>query len=441
MASIIYDEGNLLQRNFALGAMLRGFENLVYFVVLLFFSGIVIGVLFTDLSNLDQENPFARLVWFPVYGVIILLGLRCLPQFIRVSAFNPILVVCVLWCGLSMLWSIDQGVTMRRAVALLVTTIFGLVLAARYDWNGLVQRLAYVFAFLAVFTVIYTFIDPARAIMSEIHVGAWRGGWVEKNYLGGQMTRGLMIMMCAFAMRPDRGWLWVPMGLLCFFLVIMSTSKTALLASIAAIGLFIVLRLFRRFPVLRIPVTYFFIAGVALFTVLTLVIPEVLLQLIGKDITLTGRTDIWTALTDSIAQKPWMGYGYGVYWLDPLGPSYYVRLQLQWGIPSAHNGWMETWLSVGVVGVLLFAVLFTWTAILALNRIRRGGSETYFAVLAIAVFLVFSLSESSILQQNDLSWVIFVAVSAKLFAFEKPYWRNKPRENYFTQNVPRAIID
>ena len=164
-----------------------------------------------------------------------------------------------------------------------------------------------------------------------------------------------------------------------------------------------------------------------------------MLELIGKDRTLTGRTDIWDALLRSIKEKPYLGYGYGVYWLDQLGPSYYVRLQLQWGIPSAHNGWIETWLSVGVLGVTLFALQFIWTFILALQRIRRGGSETYFAILVIVVFFVFSLSESAILQQNDLSWVMFVAVSAKLFAFEKPYWRNKPRENYFTQNTWQAI--
>jgi len=33
------------------------------------------------------------------------------------------------------------------------------------------------------------------------------------------------------------------------------------------------------------------------------------------------------------------------------------------------------------------------------------------------------MSESTILQQNDLSWVMLVATSAKLFAFDKPYWR------------------
>ena len=170
-----------------------------------------------------------------------------------------------------------------------------------------------------------------------------------------------------------------------------------------------------------------------------IVIPGEMLELIGKDRTLTGRTDIWDALIVSIKDKPWMGYGYGVYWGDQLGPSYYVRLQLQWGIPSAHNGWIETWLSVGVIGVMLFALHYIWTLLLALHRIVRGGSETYFAVLVVIVFLVFSLSESAVLQQNDLSWVIFVAVSAKLFSFEKPYWRNKIRENYFRQKTWRAI--
>jgi len=165
-------------------------------------------------------------------------------------------------------------------------------------------------------------------------------------------------------------------------------------------------------------------------------IPDVLLGLIGKDSTLTGRTDIWDALFRSIQDKPLLGYGYGVYWLDPLGPSYYVRLSLQWGVPSAHNGWIETWLSVGAIGVGLFAVQYFWALILAVMRLRRGGTETYWVIMITLTFLVFSLSESSVLQQNDLSWVIFVATTAKLFSFERPFWRDRPRENYFTQKIP-----
>ena len=121
-----------------------------------------------------------------------------------------------------------------------------------------------------------------------------------------------------------------------------------------------------------------------------------------------------------------MGYGYGTFWEDPLGPSYAVRQALQWGVPTAHNGWFETSLSTGIVGVVLFAVLYIIAVFLAFDRIKRGGVESYWAVLAVLIFGLFSFSESTILQQNDLSWLIFVATASKLFAFERAYWRSGP---------------
>jgi len=322
-----------------------------------------------------------------------------------------------------MFWSVDYGITMRRSVALTLTTMAGLVLACRFTWEEMVQKIALTFLILGLITIFVVITNPARGIMSEIHVGAWRGPWVEKNYLGGMMTKGLIAALCAFAMRPNRWWLWLPTTALCLLLVIMSTSKTALLISLMSIAIFIALRIFRRLPILRAPLVYMIILTTGALVTFIAVAPEFALGLIGKDPTFTGRTDIWTWLSASIKQNWLLGYGYGAYWTDPLGPSYWVRTALQWGVPSAHNGWIDLWLAGGLVAVLLFGLYMLMVLVLAIDRIFRGGSETYWVVLSTLMFIAFSLSESTILQQNDISWVMFVATSAKLLAFEKPFWR------------------
>lgn len=432
-SNITYDAYGVNARDQAFTKLLRHFEQLIFLVLIFQFSTAMVALLLMDPSNPEYESPIGRFLWYPGYVLILLLTFRRLPLVMRLAVFNPLLLLCILWCAISMLWSYDPGVTFRRSISLLITTLFGLVIAARYDWNAMVQRFAAVFGVLAFLNLIMGLFFPSYGVMSEIHPGAWNGAWVQKNYMGGAMTKGVVIMMCAFAMRPDRGWLWVPLGGLCFLLVLLSTSKTALLITLAMIGGFVAIRIFRRFPILRIPLMYSIIFGIGLFATLMSTIPEQMFELIGKDPTLTGRTDIWNGLVTSIKQSPWLGYGYGVYWLDPMGPSYYVRLELEWGVPSAHNGWFETWLSAGLVAVVLFGALFIITLMLAVDRIEKGGTETYWVILSTVMFLMFSMSESTILQQNDLSWVMFVATSAKLFAFERPFWRDRIRRPYYLQ--------
>ena len=177
---------------------------------------------------------------------------------------------------------------------------------------------------------------------------------------------------------------------------------------------------------------------VAVFILLMTTMPDAMFELIGKERTLTGRTDIWNSLILAIKDQPILGYGYGTFWQDPLGPSYWVRFSLQWGVPTAHNGWVETWLSAGLVAVAIFGVLYVLTLILAVDRLYRGGVENYWVILSTILFLMTSLSESTILQQNDLSWVIFVATSAKLFSFAPAYWRDRPRTPYFQPPQPRT---
>jgi exopolysaccharide production protein ExoQ len=425
-AEVMNYGGNVEARNNMMNRLLHWAEEITVFILIFQFSTALVALLLTDPSDLTSSSSLARNLWFPGYLLILLLTLRWFPNVFRMAVLNPLLITCILWAGLSYIWSIHPDVTLRRSVALLMTTLFGLVLAARYDWNELVQRLAFVFLVTAVISLFLSVFIPSLGQMQEIHQGAWRGAWLEKNSFGVRMAMGLALMMCAFAMQPQRWWLWVPGGVLCFGLVIMSTSKAALLAALVAICGFLVIRVFRRFPILRIPVMYSVIIGASVFMFLIIFMPDMMFEIIGKERTLTGRTDIWNALAMAIKEKPLLGYGYGTFWQGLTGPSYWVRSSLEWGVPTAHNGWIETWLSAGIVAVVLFALLYLITLLLAFGRLYRGGVENYWVILSTVLFLMISLSESTILQQNDLSWVIFVATSAKLFAFSPAYWRKKP---------------
>ncbi len=423
--------GNVSARNRMASRLLYWAEEFIVFILIFQFSTALVALLLTDPNDLESKSSLARNLWYPGYFMVLFLTVRNLPKLVRTAVFNPLLILAILWCGLSYLWSIEPDVTLRRSIALLMTTLFGLVLAARYDWNELVHRLALVFLVTAVISLGLAVLVPRLGVMQEIHQGAWRGAWLEKNSFGTRMAMGLALMMSAFAMQPKRWWVWVPAGILCFGLVVMSTSKAALLAALVAIAGFLVIRVFRRFPILRIPVMYSVVVGIGVFGFLITFMPDMMFDIIGKERTLTGRTDIWQALVLAIKEKQLLGYGYGAFWHDTNGPSYWVRFSLEWGVPTAHNGWMETWLSVGVIAVILFGLLYLITVILALDRLYRGGVENYWVILSTVLFLMISLSESTILQQNDLSWVVFVATSAKLFAFSPAYWRsvsNSPNE-------------
>ncbi|MBL4871547.1 MAG: hypothetical protein JKX72_11400, partial [Robiginitomaculum sp.] len=276
--------GSVNDRDYMAGKLLRAIESILFFIVIFQFSTALIALLFTDPIDLDSQSLFARALWYPGYAIVLLLALSNLPKIVRLVAFNPVLVVCILWCGLSYIWSIDPSVTLRRSIALLMTTLFGLVLAARFDWDELIIRIAVVFLSLALISLFLGIFIPdlgKMAAISDVYADSWRGAWIEKNSFGTNMSKGLLIMMCAFAMRPKQWWIWVPGGILCFVLVLLSTSKAALLAALVMILGFLVIRVFRRFPVLRIPLMYGVVLSISVFTFLIIFMPDMMFEIIG----------------------------------------------------------------------------------------------------------------------------------------------------------------
>jgi len=388
----------LLRQSGFLGIVERA---LIVLLLLMFSEGLLAQLLSSEAE--PDGSPLMRMLWLPVYAITLCLCAVKIVPILRIAARSPMLVALTLLAAASFFWSIDPDLSLRRGIAIGCTTLFGVWLAARYEWRELLRLLAVAWLILACASFFASMLFPSFGVMNEIHVGAWKGIWWEKNTLGGHMARASFLFAFLVLMDAPSRRLWAFGLVLSSALVLLSTSKTALLGMLLGFGVLVAAAIMRRGRVTSIAVIW---TGVSLA-------PEIMFGLIGKDPSLTGRTDIWAALIDAIEKRPWLGHGYGAFWPVESEPAFRVREAVEWDAPTAHNGWFETALGLGLLGAGAFAISFALTFGRAARRMQTQWTGV-FAIGFIAQFLLFSLSESIILQQNAIVWVMYVAVAGRL---------------------------
>jgi O-antigen ligase len=251
--------------------------------------------------------------------------------------------------------------------------------------------------------------------MHELFPGAWRGVWYEKNLLGNNMTQGFVFASAAAVIDGRyRKW-WAAAALMALGLVIMSTSKTALLTLAIGAGAMAFVGAFRRGPMAAILVTWGVVIGLIALGALAILNPDAGFALLGKDATFTGRTRIWFAVQNLIHQRPWLGYGYGAVWYDETvwGPLKWIVKQAGFRPYEAHSTWLDAELGLGLVGLVLWALMFGLTALRAMGS-TFFSQGAYVALPYMAVFAIASSVETIAIVYNDFYWVAFVAVAVKL---------------------------
>jgi O-antigen ligase len=144
-------------------------------------------------------------------------------------------------------------------------------------------------------------------------------------------------------------------------------------------------------------------------------------EMLGRDLTLSGRTALWFAVIAFAIQRPLFGYGYAAFWRGMDGDSAYISLALHWDVPHAHNGWLDVGLDLGLLGIVLVGAYFAVVAARAFRaaRERRGGAEVW-PLLAVTLVFMANLTESSLLRANNLTWVILVLAGAQAVAVRVP---------------------
>jgi O-antigen ligase len=134
---------------------------------------------------------------------------------------------------------------------------------------------------------------------------------------------------------------------------------------------------------------------------------DFLLSFLGKDATLTGRTELWLAVLDLIKQSPLLGQGYMATWVPTDPQTEAIRQQFQWRIPSAHSAYLDVTWQLGLVGLglLLTIIAIAWQR--ARACCRKGVLPLgWFSLLFIVGALFYGISESGLGSNQHPYWLI-----------------------------------
>lgn len=363
----------------------------------------------------ESASGLLRIAFLPAYALALLLVVARPWNMVRATLRQPFLIILMGVVAASVYWSIQPDVSIRRGFAVGCTTLSGLALAARFRWAELAQVFAATFCVLIVACYVVCIAVPSIGIMTELFPGAWRGLWMEKNSLGGLMALGCCLLCAAALLDPRRTGLWLGFAALAIGLVIMSQSKTSLASLMLGLMALGFVWVCQRGPAYGAAATWVGVTGVVLLAMFLLLASDVFFAILGKDATLTGRTQIWTAAFRQIEQRPWLGYGYAAVWSDKSGwgPLAWIVHDAKFTPQHAHNSWIEQLIGMGVVGLTAWGFFYLQTMALAVVAVfRERGAVLAFPFLV--VFTLVSLTESIAVVYNDFRWALFVALAAKL---------------------------
>jgi len=136
-----------------------------------------------------------------------------------------------------------------------------------------------------------------------------------------------------------------------------------------------------------------------------------LVESLGRDASLTGRTAIWRQVA-GMARNPLIGTGFESFWLGR-------RLQKMWSdnigatLNEAHNGYLEVYLNLGWCGVMLLVIVIITGYRNSVIRLRR---DSHIGSLKLAYFVagvIYCFTEAGFRMLSPM-WIFFLLATARV---------------------------
>ena len=352
----------------------------------------------------------------PLNTICLLISMLLIPivsiprmrRFVAIVVNNPFAFIFLALVLASTLWSLHPDVTIKRGMSYALTISVAVYLVVAFTIDDCIKMLIHSFAITAIGSIVFVSFFPSQGIMwAESLEGNWRGVFIHKNGLGALMATGLFSQLYLFAARTGRiswGIFW---AIVFFGLVLLSRSGTALVMCLLYLSMFFFYVVWLRHKMLGYSVAILFSFILIALGIALVIDPASVLGLLGKDATLTGRTDIWAASADLIDLRPLLGNGYRAMFIagDPTTNWFWGRIGFE--ITHAHNSGLEIVLELGFIGLFLL-IVFLGTALWRGLRCCLTGVLPlgYFTLIFFIGDLIQGATESDMGGGQDIGWVV-----------------------------------
>jgi exopolysaccharide production protein ExoQ len=369
-------------------------------------------------SSMQEGSPVDALFSF----ILIVLGARVLAKrhvtLGKAVPYNQWLAIFFIYCFLAVFWSDFPFVAFKRWIKVLGHPIIAMVLLTEPDFElaliVLMKRCAYIVVPISMLFIKY-FPALGRGF-SE-----WTGQPSNQGITMGKNALGVDCLILGFFFSwyllkilplPKSRWRRNELILCAVFLgaigwlLHMAQSSTSLVS--LAVGIFIMLMLGRR-SIQKHRVGTYILAIVALCAAAEYVfgISDYAFELLGRNRTLTDRTLVWADCL-SIHINPILGVGFESFWLGER--QQIMNSKWYWHPNEAHNGYLETYLNLGLVGLFILIALLLATFLKARRELLWNFHFGRFRVGFFCALLIYNWTESSFKALHPM-WFVFYLVA------------------------------
>jgi exopolysaccharide production protein ExoQ len=357
-------------------------------------------------------------------GSYLLLFILCVSILIRqgsrlvyIFAQDLLPGLLVVLCLLSYSWSSNPDQTLDAVLPLVRTLIWSICLTASFTPKELMKLLAWAMGIIIVSSFAIILVSPSYGV-TETFAGtpAWIGIYKHKQILGRHLPLAAISFLNLALSQGQRRWIpWFFFGLtICF--ILLSSSKSSLLMLLVALSILPIYSLLQQHYKVKaligsLGLILFFVVMFATISNLEFIVVD----LLGKNMEFNGRTPVWAMTITRGLEHPWLGYGYGAFW-HSVSAEAVVRTTWLWQlvqedvVPHAHNDFIEIFLHIGLVGLVLAIVSFIKLISRIIYLIALTNAREFiwmFQFLTVAIFA--ACSESNIFIYREFIWAFYVA--------------------------------